>query len=338
MEKIAFFDARSYDRTYFDALAPGAGLELLYLENKLTKDTAILAQGSSAVCAFVNDDLGPETLPRLAEYGIRAIALRCAGYNNVDLKTAEKYGIRVFRVPAYSPASVAEHALALLLTLTRQTHRAVTRTRERNFSLEGLVGTNIEGKNVGVIGTGKVGIRFAAIAQGLGAKVCAYDPKPVWGSGIEYVGFDELIRRADILSLHCPLTPSTYHLLSRDAFCSMKDGVIILNTSRGALIDSEALLDNIKSGKVGAAGLDVYEEEADVFYEDVSGRVMRDDTLNLLLSQPNVLVTSHQAFLTEEALRAIAETTVENLQKFFAGEKVENELKAKEVQAASGRS
>lgn len=328
MERIAFFDARSYDRTYFDRLSPGAGLELFYLENKLTPDTAVLAQNASAVCAFVNDDLGKETLPLLAKYGVRAIALRCAGYNNVDLKTAAKYGIRIFRVPAYSPASVAEHALALLLTLTRQTHRAFTRTRERNFSLEGLVGTNIEGKCVGVIGTGKVGMRFAAMVQGLGAKVYAYDPKPVWGAGVEYVGLNELIRQADVLSLHCPLTPSTYHLLNRDAFCAMKDGVILLNTSRGALIDSEALLDHIKSGKVGAAGLDVYEEEADIFYEDVSGKVMRDDTLNLLLSQPNVLVTSHQAFLTKEALEAIAKTTVENLRKFFAGETVENELTA----------
>lgn len=332
MEKIAFFDAKNYDRTWFDRLAPKAGLEIRYLETRLTPDTAVLARDCSAVCAFVNDDLGAETLPRLFECGVRAAALRCAGYNNVDLAAASSCGIRVFRVPAYSPASVAEHAMALLLTLTRRTHRAFTRTRERNFSLEGLVGTNLENKIIGVVGTGKVGIRFAGMARGFGARVLAYDPEPRWGAGIEYVRLDELIRRSDVISLHCPLTPSTYHLLSRPAFHQMRDGVVIVNTSRGALIDSEALLDNVKSGKVGAAGLDVYEEEADVFYEDVSSKVMRDDTLNLLLSQPNVLVTSHQAFLTQEALRAIAETTLENLRKFFAGEESENELHARDPQ------
>ncbi len=326
MEKTAFFDVRSYDRPWFDELAPGAGLELMYLENRLGPDTAILARDCAAVCAFVNDDLGAETLRRLSEYGVRAVALRCAGYNNVDLAAAEQCGIRVFRVPSYSPASVAEHALALLLTLTRQTHRAFTRTRERNFSLEGLVGTNIEGKSVGVVGTGRVGLRFAAMVRGLGARVLAYDPDPQWGAGFEYVRLDELICRSDVISLHCPLTPRTYHMLSRAAFHQMRDGVVLINTSRGALIDSEALLDNVKSGKVGAAGLDVYEEEADVFYEDVSSKVMRDDTLNLLLSQPNVLVTSHQAFLTREALRAIAEVTTDNLRRFFAGEPVENEI------------
>ncbi len=332
MERIAFFDARGYDRTYFDALAPRAGLEIRYLETRLTPETAVLARECAAVCAFVNDDLGEETLARLSEYGVRAAALRCAGYNNVDLRAAERYGIRVFRVPSYSPASVAEHAAALLLTLTRQTHRAFTRTRERNFSLEGLVGTNLENKTVGVVGTGRVGIRFAGMVRGFGAHVLACDPEPKWGAGLEYARLDELIRRSDVISLHCPLTPATYHLISRAAFHDMRDGVILINTSRGALIDSEALLDNVKSGKVGAAGLDVYEEEADVFYEDVSSRIMRDDTLNLLLSQPNVLVTGHQAFLTKEALRAIAETTVGNLRAFFDGGPTENELRAREGQ------
>ncbi len=332
MNKIAFYDAKSYDRTWFDRAGPRAGLTLLYLETRLTPDTAVLARGCDAVCAFVNDDLGARTLSVLAENGVRAAALRCAGYNNVDLAAAAANGIRVFRVPAYSPASVAEHAMALLLTLTRRTHRAFTRTRERNFSLEGLVGMNLENKTVGVVGTGKVGLRFAGMAAGFGARVIASDPEPKWGAGIEYTRLDELIRRSDVISLHCPLTPSTYHLLGRSAFHQMRDGVVIVNTSRGALIDSEALLDNVKSGKVGAAGLDVYEEEADVFYEDVSSRVMRDDTLNLLLSQPNVLVTSHQAFLTQEALQAIAETTAENLRKFFAGEASENELHARDPQ------
>ncbi len=332
METVAFFDARSYDRTYFDAPAAAHGLEMRYLESKLTPDTAVLANGCKAVCAFVNDDLGARTLSALAGYGVRAAALRCAGFNNIDLVAAEQNGIRVFRVPAYSPASVAEHALALLLTLTRMTHRAFTRTRERNFSLEGLVGINLEGRTAGIIGTGKVGMKLAGMCKGLGMHVLASDPKPTWGAGLEYVRPEELIRRSDVISLHCPLTPETYHMISRQTFHSMRPGVIIINTSRGALIDSEALLDNVKSGVVGAAGLDVYEEEADVFYEDVSSKVMRDDTLNLLLSQPNVLVTGHQAFLTREALSAIAQTTCENLRSFFDGSPSPNELRPREAE------
>ena len=331
MEQIAFFDAKSYDKTWFDRLSPGAGLEIRYLENRLTRDTAILAHSCRAVCAFVSDTLDAEVLERLASIGVEAVALRCAGFNNVDLAAAAEHGIRVFRVPAYSPASVAEHALALLLTLTRKTHRAFTRTRERNFSLEGLTGTDLEGKTVGVVGTGKVGLKFAQMCRGLGMRVIAFDPEPRWGAGVEYVRLDELMRRADVISLHCPLTPTSYHLINRSTFHALRDGVVLINTSRGALVDSEALLDNIKSGKVGAAGLDVYEEEADVFYEDVSLKVMRDDTLNLLLSQPNVLVTSHQAFLTDEALRAIAETTVDNLRRYFDGEPIDNELRPPEA-------
>lgn len=326
MEKTAFFDTKSYDRTWFDRLKPD-GLELRYLENRLTEDTAPLARDCRAVCAFVSDTLSEPVLRTLRDGGTQAVALRCAGYNNVDLRAAEKLGIRVYRVPAYSPSSVAEHAMALLLTLARGTHRAFVRTRERNFSLEGLVGLDLKGKTVGVVGTGRVGLEFCRMCLGFGMKVIAYDVAPVWGCGIEYVRLDEVLRRADVLSLHCPLTPETYHLISRPALHRMKDGVIVINTSRGALIDSEALLDAVKSGKVGAAGLDVYEEEADVFYEDVSLKVMRDDTLNLLLSQPNVLVTSHQAFLTDDALRAIAETTYANLAAFFAGQPCENELR-----------
>ncbi len=327
MERIAFYDVKPYDRRWFDIFSKDAGLELRYLECRLTPETAALARDCVGVCAFVNDDLGAETLRVLSECGVRAVALRCAGFNNVDLNAAQRAGIHVFRVPAYSPESVAEHALALLLTLARRTHRAFTRTRERNFSLDGLVGMTLADKTVGVVGTGKVGMKFASICRGLGMRVLAYDLEPRWGAGLEYVRLDELIKLSHVISLHCPLTPSTYHMLSRQAFHSMRPGVVIINTSRGALIDSEALLDNVKSGKVGAAGLDVYEEEADVFYEDVSGKIMRDDTLNLLLSQPNVLVTGHQAFLTDEALRAIAEVTVENLRRFIAGEAVENELR-----------
>ena len=333
MDKTAFFDTRSYDRIWFDRFMEERGLEPRDLETKLNKDTAILAHGCRAVCIFVNDTADGEVLKELSGLGVEAVALRCSGYNNVDLKAAEKYNISVFRVPAYSPASVAEHALAMLLTLSRKTHRAFTRTRERNFSLEGLTGTDMEGKTMGVVGTGKVGLKMCQICLGLGMKVIAHDPNPVWGAGIEYVRFDELCRRADVISLHCPLTPSTYHLINRNTFHMLKSGVFLINTSRGALIDSEALLENIKNGHVGAAGLDVYEEEADVFYEDVSTKIMRDDTLNLLLSQPNVLVTSHQAYLTHEALRAIAQVTTDNLSRFFTGRPLDTLLHPRENEA-----
>ncbi len=326
METVTFYDARSYDKTWFDTYFRHADLTPRYVETRLTGDTAILANGTRAVCLFVNDTANRETLGTLADIGVEVIALRCSGYNNVDLKAANDYGITVYHVPAYSPASVAEHALALLMTLTRKTHRAYNRTRERNFSLEGLCGIDLEGRTAGIIGTGKVGMKLCAMLKGLGMRVIAYDTQPVWGSGIEYVRLDELFRESDVISLHCPLTPDTYHILNRGTFHELKDGVYIINTSRGALIDSEALLENIKGGKVGAAGLDVYEEEADVFYEDVSLKVMRDDTLNLLLSQPNVIVTSHQAYLTDEALRAIAETTTGCISDYFSGAENPNEL------------
>ncbi len=327
MEQIAFYDAKPYDKIWFDALAPAAGISIRYLENRLDKETALLAHGCRAACMFVSDTADEPALRALSALGVEALALRCAGYNNVDISAAERNHIAVYRVPAYSPSSVAQHALALLLTLARRTHKAFTRTRERNFSLEGLTGIDLEGMTVGVIGTGKVGLKFCQMCMGIGMKVIAYDINPIWGMGIEYVRMDELLRRSDVISLHCPLTPQTYHMISRSAFHAVKDGVYIINTSRGALIDSQALLDNIKSGKVGAAGLDVYEEETDYFYEDVSSKVMSDDTLNLLLSQPNVLVTGHQAFLTDQALRAIAETTVDNLRCFFEGVKSPNRLR-----------
>ncbi len=328
MDDIAFFDARSYDKPWFDKLSGPAGFSIRYYESRLTPETAILAHNARAACAFVNDTLNRDVLKIFSSLGLTAVALRCAGFNNVDLKAAEEFGVHIFRVPAYSPSTVAEHALALLLTLTRRTHKAFTRTRERNFSLEGLTGMDLAGKTVGIVGTGRVGLKFANMCRGLDMRVIAYDVDPVWGAGIEYVRFDELCRRSDVLSLHCPLTPETYHLINRGTFHMLRDGVVIINTSRGALLDSDALLDAIKSGKVGAAGLDVYEEEADVFYEDVSSKVMRDDTLNLLLSQPNVLVTSHQAFLTDGALRTIAETTIRNLRDFLDGNGAENELRA----------
>jgi len=325
METIAFFDTKSYDKVWFDQLKKEHDMEIKYFENRLNADTAIMAHGARAVIAFVNDQIDAPTIDMLCRSGVEAIALRSAGYNHVDLKYAEGR-IRVFRVPAYSPNAVAEHAMALLLCLNRKVHRAYNRVREYNFSLKGLTGFDLKGKTVGVIGTGKIGQAFIDICFGFGMKVIAYDPMPVWGRGVEYVSFHNLCRQSDIISLHCPLTRDSYHLISRHALHIMKEGVVILNTSRGALIDSEALLDAIKNEKVSAAGLDVYEEETDFFYEDVSENVIQDDKLKLLLATPNVLVTSHQGFLTDEALREIAKTTLGNLSDFFAGRPNENEV------------
>ena len=325
MDKAAFFDTKPYDRVWFDIMAKERGIEFKYFEEKLNPDTAKLASGYKAAVCFVNDNIGKETIDALDKCGVQAVSLRCAGFNNVDLKAAEGK-IKVYRVPSYSPSSVAEHAMALLLTLNRKTHKAYNRTKELNFSLKGLTGFDLKGKTAGIVGTGKVGQVFADICLGFGMKVIAYDLYPSWKTGLEYVSFNELCKRSDIISLHCPLTNQTRHIIDKRSLSEMKNGVYIINTSRGALIDSDALLEAIKSGKVGGAGLDVYEEETDLFYEDVSESVLKDDTLNMLLSQPNVLVTSHQAFLTDEALRAIAEVTVSNLRSFFDGETSENLL------------
>jgi len=327
METVAFFDAKPYDKTWFDRLKKQYGIEIKYYENRLNQDTAIMASGCRAVVAFVADVIDAPTIDMLRRVGVEAVALRSAGYNHVDLKYAQGK-LRIFRVPAYAPSAVAEHAMALLLCLNRKVHRAYNRVREYNFSLKGLIGYDLRGKTVGVVGTGKIGQAFIDICFGFGMKVLAYDPKPTWGRGVEYVSFHDLCRRSDIISLHCPLTRESYHLISRHALHIMKEGVVILNTSRGALIDSEALLDAIKSEKVSAAGLDVYEEESDFFYEDVSENVIQDDKLKLLLATPNVLITSHQGFFTEEALCEIAETTLQNLSHFFAGKPVTNEISA----------
>lgn len=323
--KIAFFDTKPYDRERFDILSPNYGLELKYLESKLSPHSAVLAEGCDGVIAFVNDTINAETVDKLYDMGIRVIALRSAGYNNVDFKAA--FGkIHVLHVPAYSPYAVAEHAMALLLSLNRKIHRAYSRTRDHNFSIVGFTGYDMYGKTVGIIGTGKIGRVFIDICRGFGMNVIAYDPFPIPDSGIEYVGLDELFARSDIISLHCPLTKETHHIIDEHALSTMKDGVYIINTSRGALIDTEALLEAIKSRKVGAVGLDVYEEEADFFFEDVSGDILEDDKLARLLTMPNVLVTAHQAFLTREALDNIASTTLENLKAFFADEPLRNEV------------
>ena len=316
--KVAFFDAKPYDMPGFRKYTENTGLEIKYFEARLNEDTVSLAAGFDAVCVFVNDVVNETVVDKLYEMGVKAIALRCAGFNNVDTKAC--FGkIHVFRVPAYSPYAVAEHAMALLLTINRRTHKAYIRTREFNFSLQGLTGFDLYGKTVGIIGTGKIGRIFGDICRGFGMNILAYDKFPTENTGLTYVDLPELFAKSDIISLHCPLTEETRHLIDRDSIAMMKKGVTIINTSRGGLIDTEALIDGIKSNQVGAACLDVYEEEGDLFYEDFSGHIVRDDTLVRLIAMPNVIVTSHQAFLTEEALDNIAATTVDNILRFFRG-------------------
>ena len=326
MIKVAFYDAKAYDMPSFEKYGQMHDVQFRFLETKLNGDTVELAKDCDAVCVFVNDSVDKKVIDRLYDLGVRLIALRSAGYNNVDIRAA--FGkIHVVHVPAYSPYAVAEHAIAMLLTSVRRIHKAYNRTREFNFSLNGLTGFDLHGKTVGVIGTGRIGRIFIDICRGFGMNVIAYDSYPAKDSGIEYVSLEELFRRSDIISLHCPLTDETRHLINSDAIGNMKKGVVIINTSRGALIDSEALLEGIKARKVGAACLDVYEEEADIFFEDRSGHIMNDELLSRLISMPNVIVTSHQAFLTEEALNNIAETTVNNILSCFNNDGMcDNEL------------
>lgn len=317
--KLAFFDTKSYDIPGFDRYGIPAGVEIKYFEPNLNRDTAALAAGFDAVCVFVNDTVDAVVVDKLYQLGVKAIVLRCAGFNNVDIKACEGK-LRVFRVPAYSPHAVAEHAMALLLTINRRTHKAYIRTRDFNFSLQGLAGFDLYGKTVGIVGTGKIGRVFADICKGFGMKILAYDKFPNPDAGLDYVDLPELFAQADIISLHCPLTEETHHLINSDTIPMMKKGVTIINTSRGALVDTEALINGIKEKKVGAACLDVYEEEGDFFYEDFSGHIVQDDKLVRLIAMPNVIVTSHQAFLTSEALDNIAATTVNNLTRFFSGD------------------
>ena len=317
--KLAFFDAKPYDKPGFDAYLAETDWTVKYFETKLNEDTVQLAKGFDGVCVFVNDTVNAAVVDALYGMGVRVIALRCAGFNNVDTRAC--FGkLHVFRVPAYSPYAVAEHAMALLLTVNRHTNKAYIRTRDFNFSLSGLTGFDLHGKTVGVVGTGKIGRIFADICRGFGMRVLAYDKFPNPNSGLTYVELPELLEQADVISLHCPLTDDTRHLIDADAIARMKIGVVIVNTSRGGLVDTEALIEGLRSRKVGAACLDVYEEEGDLFYEDRSDTIIEDDTLVRLIAMPNVIVTSHQAFLTKEALHNIAQTTVENLVKFQKGE------------------
>ncbi|MBQ0009560.1 MAG: 2-hydroxyacid dehydrogenase [Ruminococcus sp.] len=322
--KIAFFDAKDYEKRAFESRITGEELSLVFFDTRLGPETVPLAMGFDAVCIFVNDVADKTVVEALTRYGVRLIALRCAGYNQVDLQAASGK-ITVVRVPAYSPHAVAEHAMALLLCSIRRIHKAYNRTKDFNFSLNGLAGFNLYGKTVGIIGMGRIGQAFAEICRGFGMEILAYDKVPS-DSGVSFCSLDELFEKSDILSLHCPLTKETYHMIDRESILKMKKGVVLLNTSRGALIHSEALLEGIKERKIGAACLDVYEEESDFFFEDFSGHIMEDDVLARLLSMPNVIVTSHQAFLTEEALDAIAGTTVNNILTFFAGLPVPNEI------------
>lgn len=325
MIKVCFFDTKPYDKVYFDTLIDGSKIQIDYFESKLNSQSAVMTSGYDAVVAFVNDKIDSETIDILYNNGIKLISMRCAGYNNVDFKsTYEK--IHIARVPAYSPYAVAEHSMALLLTINRKTHRAFNRVREHNFSLVGLMGFDIFGKTIGVVGTGKIGKAFVNICKGFGAKVIAYDPYPDINFDVEYVGFDQLCKISNIISLHCPLSKDTYHMINKDTINTMKKDIIILNTSRGSLIDSEALLQSLLDGKIFGAGLDVYEEESDFFYEDLSFTILKDDILARLISMPNVVITSHQAFLTKEALKNIAETTIKNINDFFNNKPLENEV------------
>lgn len=320
--KIAVFATKSYDRRFFGRVNQKYHFELEFFVASLDSVTASLANGFDAVCVFVNDELGAECLAELAAGGTQIVALRCAGFNNVDLQAAASHSLSVVRVPAYSPYGVAEHAVALILGLNRKTHKAYNRVRERNFALEGLLGFNLHAKTVGVIGTGKIGEVFCRIMQGFGCAVLAVDPCPneaCLASGVEYVGFEPLLEKSDILSIHCPLTPETFHLIGSEAVERMKQGVMLINTSRGAIIDTVAVIKGLKKQKIGYLGLDVYEEEADLFFEDISDKILEDDVFARLLTFPNVLITGHQAFFTSEALENIASTTFANLACFEQG-------------------
>lgn len=324
MKTVAFFDAKPYDIESFKRYSC-EDIKIRFFENKLNSDTVSIAACCDAVCAFVNDNINADVIDALEKYGVGAIAMRCAGYNNVDLKAASGR-IKIFRVPAYSPYSVAEHTIGMILLLNRKLHKAYIRTRDHNFSLEGLMGFDLNGKTVGIIGTGKIGCRFADIAKGFGMKIIAYDPHKNPNFCGEYVELNTLFERSDIISLHCPLTKENRNIISSKSIEKMKKGVFIINTSRGQLIDTQSLAEGIKSGKIGAAGLDVYEEETSLFFEDMSDEVIQDDLLSSLIAMPNVLVTSHQAFFTREALDSIAKTTMENLKDFFDGKDSLNEI------------
>jgi D-lactate dehydrogenase len=329
MKKIAFFDTKPYDKTFFEEANRKFGFDIRYFKEHLNENTAELTAGFDAVCAFVNDTLNKAVIEHLHEHGIELVVLRCAGYNHVDLSAAYKHA-HVLRVPRYSPYSVAEHAMALLLTLNRKTHRAYYRTRDGNFSINGLMGFDLHGKTAGIIGTGKIGQCLISILKGCGMNILAHDRYPnesyAKETGITYTDLQTLYRESDVISLHCPLTPETHYMINAEAIENMKEGVLLINTGRGQLIDTRALINGLKKGRIGGAGLDVYEEEAEYFFEDFSDSAIDDDVLARLMTFPNVLITSHQAFFTREALQNIADTTLGNADDFFHDRFLENEI------------
>lgn len=320
MINIAFFSTKSYDQVSFEQVKKREDISYHFHDFLLTSKTAQIAKGCEVVCAFVNDDLSREVLEQLASYGVKMIAMRCAGFNNVDLEAAKEFNIAVARVPAYSPEAIAEHAVGLMMTLNRRFHKAYQRTREANFSLEGLVGFNFHGRTAGIIGTGKIGLATIRILKGLGMNVLCYDPFPsdvARELGASYCSLNDLIEQSDVISLHCPMTPDNYHLLDKAAFDNMKHGVMIINTSRGELLDSSAAIESLKEGHIGALGLDVYEAEKDLFFQDKSNDVIVDDVFRRLSACHNVIFTGHQAFLTSDALDNIAVTTLNNIDAFI---------------------
>ena len=327
--KVAVFSTKNYDQISLDAVNLQHHHELTYFDFRLTEQTAKMTQEVDAVCAFVNDDLSEKVLTRLAKNGVKVIAMRCAGFDKVDLNAAKKLGMQVVRVPAYSPEAVAEHTIGLILSLNRRIHRAYQRTRDANFSLEGLTGFNLHGKTVGVIGTGKIGLAAIRILNGFGMNILAYDPYPnplAEELGVKYVTLDEIYSQSDVITLHCPMSDENYHLLNANSFAKMRDGVMIINTSRGELLNSKDAIEALKSSKIGALGIDVYENEQDLFFEDKSNDVILDDVFRRLSSCHNVLFTGHQAYLTREALENIADTTLTNLTAFQNTQLSGNEL------------
>ena len=326
--KILFYGTKNYDEEFFEKLLPSyPGIEIKFTEANIHEETASLAHGYEAICAFVNADLGTQVIEELNAQGVKLILMRCAGYNNVDLETAHKFGMKVLRVPGYSPEAVAEHAMALALTANRHTHKAYIKCRENNFALSGLMGVNFYQKTAGIVGTGKIGQAMAKICKGFGMRVIAYDLYPNKNLDyLEYVSLDELLATSDLISLHCPLTKETKHLINEETISKMKDGVILVNTSRGGLIKTEDLISGIRDHKFFAVGLDVYEEETDFVFEDMSERILQSSITQRLLSFPNVVMTSHQGFFTREALDNIAETTLENANAFMNGEELKNEV------------
>ena len=323
-KKIAVFDTKTYDIESFKEY--NDKYEFVYFKDRLTKNTVMLAKDCDAVICFVNDELDDDVLNSLASYNIHAVFLRCAGYNNVNLESAYKHKVHIARVPAYSPYAIAEHAMTLILALNRHIHKAYIRSRDFNFNLESLTGFDLHGKTIGIVGTGKIGRVMIDISRGFGLNVLCYDPYPISDSDYNYVSLDEIYEKCDIISLHAPLSNDTYHMINQDSINKMKKGVMLINTSRGGLIDSKALLEGLKNKQIASVGLDVYEEEANLFYHDNSFKIIDDDVLAILISMPNVLITSHQAYLTKEALSNIADTTINNMDEYFNDLFIQNEL------------